>query len=238
MNSRKVVDIDCHSCPNKNCSVLKHCDDNWLSFISEHKVCSVYKKGQHIIYERTPVNGVYFVLSGKVKIYKTGQNGRELILRLAKPSDIVGHRGMTSEYYPASAVALEDTQICFLPLWDFEQVMRSNVHFTYSMMQLFIDELNQSEAHCIELSQLAVREKVAKAVLRLHSAYSTRTDNGHIRHVLSRQEIADMAATTKEQVSKHLADFQEEGLIQVVGKDLTITDMGSMQMEAGVQPAY
>ena len=79
----------------------------------EGKNTVLCKKGQNFILEGAPVQGLYFVLQGKVKVAKTGFNGKEQIVRFAKDGEIIGHRGFgAGHFYQISAVAMEDTILC------------------------------------------------------------------------------------------------------------------------------
>src|SRR5690242_7950136 len=75
-----------------------------------------FKKGVHIIEEGKPANGLFCILSGKVKVTRLGEGGKEQIIRLAGSRDVIGyHALLTGRYYKASAIALEDTVVGFVP---------------------------------------------------------------------------------------------------------------------------
>lgn len=234
----KRTNIECEKCPNKDCSLLRYCNSTWLKFISEHKACTTYKKGQQIIYERMLVDGMYFILSGKVKVYKTGINGKQQILRLSKTGDILGHRGFNRKVFPISAAALEDCKVCFIEIDDFEQILKSNPEMAYQLMAFYAEELFISEVRARNLAQLTVREKVADSLVKIRESFEVNTGNGPIGVELSRQEIADLAGTTKEQVSKHLADFKDEGIIELNGRGINLLDEERLKTTAGFLPEF
>lgn len=222
-----VPKVSCFNCPNRDCSILKHCDKHWLGFINDNKVITQYNKGQQIIFENTPFAGIYFVLSGKVKLFKTGSTGKQQIIRLLSLGDIFGHRGIATNIYPVSATATEDSNICYLSKECFEETLLGNAELTFNLMTFYARELNNSETEARNLAQLSVRERVADAILKIHKCYNGSPVN------LSRQDMADLAGTTKEQVSKYLSDFKNERIIDLNGKSISIIKMYKLAHLAG-----
>ncbi len=227
----KKISVNCRDCESKDCSVMRYCDEKWLEFLNQRKKVMSYKKGQQIIYERTTVDGIFFILSGKAKVYKTGVGGKQQIVRLAKSGDILGHRGLNKMYWPISASTLEDSYLCFIEKNDFETILKNNSTLTYQLLLFFADELVLSEEIARDLAQSSVREKMAAALLKIKNVFSPGSGKS-VGVQLSRQEIADIAGTTKEQVSKNLADFKKEKLIQLSGKDILIHDIERLKVIA------
>lgn len=221
----KPKTVNCTECTNLNCSLLVNCNQEWLKYINEKKTVLFYKKRQRIIFERGPVDGVYFLLSGKVKVYKSGNDDRQQIVRLCTDGDILGHRGINRDFYPISAMTLEDSYICMLPIEDFKFALKSNPELTYNLMLFVSEELYLAEELIKHLVQLPVREKIADALLRIKNTFNPAPSDPSLGASLTRQDIADLAGTTKEQVSRDLANFKEEGIIELDGKEIRILDL-------------
>jgi len=96
------------------------------------------------------------------------------------------------------------------------------------LLLFFVDELYYSEEIARDLSQLSVRERVAEALLKIKKAYCPSNEEKSIGVSLSRQDIADIAGTTKEQVSKNLADFKEEKIINLNNKEIVIENLNKL----------
>src|SRR5690349_16934861 len=80
----------CSECKEGSCFLLKNCSEAVLDKISYSKKCMVFLKGQRIVIEDTITNGIYFINSGKIKIYKSDHNGKQYITRFAKEREVVG----------------------------------------------------------------------------------------------------------------------------------------------------
>ncbi|MBW8049141.1 MAG: Crp/Fnr family transcriptional regulator [Cytophagales bacterium] len=224
----KIADIPkCETCLNKSCFINRYCSSKWYSEMDTNKSCLLYKKGEKIIQEGNAVMGIYFIYSGKVKVYKEGivDMFREQIIRLAKPGDIVGHRGYGEHLiYSISVVALEGANLCFIENQFFFNILRSNPDLMFHLLMFYAEELKRIEKRLRNMAQMSVREKVADALLFIAEAYGT-TDNSIINAGLTRQEIASIAGTVPEQVIRQLTNFANEGLITKIEKKIKILDL-------------
>ena len=106
-----------NGCDVSSCFLCKGCVPDWLHWWLFIKRTSTYKRGEIIFTEGQPVEGIYFLYKGKVKVHKQWGPEKELIIRFAMEGDIVGHRGFGAiTTYPVSATALEPTIICFIEM--------------------------------------------------------------------------------------------------------------------------
>src|SRR6478735_2107793 len=102
-------------CNLSDCFLCRTCIPEWKAAVALNKTTWLIKKGRVIITEGDPVQGIYFLNSGSVKVSKKWGKDKELILRFAVAGDILGYRGLGGEaLYPISAAALEDCQVCFI----------------------------------------------------------------------------------------------------------------------------
>jgi CRP/FNR family transcriptional regulator len=195
----------------------------WRPAILANRRHQVYKKGETIFKEGEPVNGMFFVDSGVVKVHKQWGD-KELIVRIAKPGDIVGHRGLGSDLiYPVSATALEPVTICYIDLAFFNATLKVNPGFMYELMMFFASELKESERRMRNLAHMPAKGRLAQAVLALKEKFGV-TEQGHIGLSLSKQDLASYAGTTYETIFRMLQELTEDGLLKVEGKEITILE--------------
>jgi len=223
-NKNFTFHVSCESCDNSNCLINKNINAFEDFDLLENKNQILCKKGQQFIIEGAPVNGLYFVLKGKVKVYRTGINGKEQIVRFAKEGEIIGHRGFgTEEYYSIGAMAIEDTILCCFSKDILQSTLHKTPSLTYDLMLFYANELNKSEAKVKALSQMTVRERVVDSLLYLYRKFGN--DKGFIEAPLSRRDYADHAGTTEEQVIRILSILKKEGLIITKGKKVIVTNL-------------
>jgi len=97
MPKKPMSGISCSTCINNKCLLKKNIGSEIVLEFSHEKTDIHCKKGQQFIMEGAPVNGLFFILKGKVKVFRTGINGREQIVRFAKDGEIIGHRGFGTQ---------------------------------------------------------------------------------------------------------------------------------------------
>jgi CRP-like cAMP-binding protein len=225
-----IKNSDCHSCRNESCIIKKHCHEAALTEFLIKKNSVLCKKGQNIIIEGAPIHGLYFVHKGKVKVYNTGINGREQILRFAKDGEMIGQRGFsTHQNYPIGAIALEETVMCHFASSVMKEMLHSIPKLTYDFMIHYAEELDRSETKVRMFAHMSVREKVIDAILYINRKFGQK--NSFLNIALSRKDIADFAGTTEEQVIRTLSALKKDGLIELVGKKLSILNLDALKKE-------
>lgn len=214
----------CSDCPNTNCFIRKHCSADWLTTLSQSKYQFIQRQGQYIFIEGNPVFGIYFIKEGKVKVTSTGSRNKEQIVRLANDGHILGHRGLGGDFYPVSAVSMEDTTLCFFENKILHEAFMANPEFTYGLMMFYSKELRKAEVRMKHLTQMNVREKTADAILFIRDAFGLNKDMQTLNVSISREEIADLAGTSVGQIIHNLSDFEKEKIIVKRGKKIQILD--------------
>jgi len=226
----KKISADCAVCSNTNCFIKKHLHLEKMQDFVMQKTNFTCKKGQQFMIEGAPMQGLYFIFSGKAKVLKTGIYGKEQIVRLTKEGDTLGFRGFgTSNRYLIAASALEDTVLCNFSNEVMQEILKTIPEFTYDMMLFYAQELNKSENNVKKIAQMNVRERVIDALLYLLKKFGQ--TNGLIKITLSRKEIADFTGTTDEQITRILSSLKKEGLIKVAGKKIGLLEVEKMQRE-------
>lgn len=236
-NKSGMVDSACSICTNQNCLIRKNIDSPNIDKLVQARKEIKCKKGQQFIMEGASVTGLFFLLSGKVKVLRTGLHGKEQIVRFATPGEIIGHRGFgTEETYPISAIALVDCTLCYFSKEILQQTLREFPSLTYDFMLFYANELNRSEIRVKSLSQMTVRERVIDSLLYINRKFGQ--TNGFSSLLLSRREYADYAGTTEEQVIRMFSILKKEGLLIIKGKRVGISNIDLLKKEISEHNFY
>lgn len=227
---KSVAVLECSACNNNNCLIKKNSLDSDInSFLKEKRMFNV-GKSKHFILEGAPVHGLFFVYEGKVKVVKTGINGREQIVRFAQQGEIIGHRGFgAGEYYQIGAVALEDTILCSFSSSILMEALKRLPKLTFDFMTFYSEELNRSETKVRKIAQMTVRERVIDSLLYINRKFGKTKEWLSVQ--LTRREIADFAGTTDEQVIRVISSLKKDGLIKTSGKKIAILDFDKLKNE-------
>lgn len=236
MNSKKNIKIPCDICPGRQHSLFRDLSKPDLDIISSHKTCIKYKKGQTLFYEGTRPLGLFCVNSGKVKVYKVSSEGKEQIMKLAKPGDFLGYRALISdEFYNSSATVIEEGAICYIPRVDFMKVLFNNFEFFKLMAGKIAHELGMMEQKLMTIAQKSVRERLATTLLMLKDNYGVDgRERDLIDIALSREDLANIIGTATETVIRLLSDFKTQNLISLQGKKIKILDVKGLIREADI----
>ena len=220
---KNQISSTCEHCTCRMDNVFNKLNPDEIRLISSHKICKHFQKGDTIFREGMRSVGLYCISYGKVKIFKTGDEGRDQIVRLAGTGDIIGYRALISdEPYFASAVALEDSAVCLVPLADFKTFVEQNQSFTKGLLQMLSHDLREAENRMLRMAQKSVRERLAATLLLLIDTYGTSGPDNTLKIELSREEMASLVGTATETVIRLISDFKTEGLIVTNGKKINI----------------
>lgn len=205
--------VECRNCVSLKCFVKQYCPVDYLDKISTCKNQNYYKKGDSIFREGNTMLGIHFIQKGGVKVVTPNLNGREQVVRLASDGDILGHRVLGNDKYYFNAIALMNTNVCFIETSVFRETCMNSPDFAYNLILFYALELRRTELRVKYHSQMNIREKVAESFVYLNEIFGTNPKTKTLNIELSRQELADTAGTTPEQVTRQLTDFENEKLI-------------------------
>jgi CRP-like cAMP-binding protein len=209
-------------CDLKSCNFCTGCLPEWLPGIAAARKTFDFKKGELLFEEGAAVTGIYFIVSGKVKVHKRWGSDKELIVRIAGDGEIVGHRGVGKKsVYPISATALEPVTACFIDLEFFYASLKVNTEYALKLLLFFAAELQDSETNMRNLAHMQVKGRIAAALLRLKEQFGSDA-SGCLNVQLSRQDLASFAGTTYETAFRILNELIAENSIGVAGKNILI----------------
>lgn len=224
----------CNECVNEGNELFRHLTADELNLLSFEKGCNYYKKGSIIYHEGSRVNGFYCVNSGIVKLYKTGHEGREHIIRFAKNGNIIGFRSVLSDDFAChTARVLEDATLCYIPSETLFELIRRNAEFSIELHKLTCRELGEANTFITDIAQKTVRERLAEVLIILYNTFGLDSNN-FLRISLTREEMANIVGTATESTIRLLSEFKEEKLLEVHGRQLKFLDVKGIKKVANL----
>ena len=214
------------------CRLQQHCLAKDLDSAARTQLGDVVKthrklkKREHLVRQEDQFESLYFIRSGCVKSYVTNPDGDELAVSFFMPGEMIGLDGLSSKHHTSSIVALEDTYICEIPYAALEDLCGEHPllqkHFNELMSRQIVQEqemtmlrgqktaANQLMAFLINLSERFERRNLSPTTFRLP---------------MTRKDIAGCLGLTIETVSRMFTTFQDQGLMEVNGRDITLTNI-------------
>jgi CRP-like cAMP-binding protein len=210
-------------------SSLKSLNKEELLRMADCKTSYTIKKGEHIFEEGEITKGVFCVKEGICKLSKLSTNGKDQIVKLVKPGELLGQRSMISDE-PAnlSAVALEDMEVCFIPKTEIMGFFNENNQFSMNVMKTICGDLKDADDHMVSMAQKNVKERLAETLLYLEDSFG-KNEDGTLHIQLSREELAGIIGTATESCIRLLSELNKSGLIDLVGKKIAIVDRNKLK---------
>jgi CRP-like cAMP-binding protein/CheY-like chemotaxis protein len=202
--------------------------DKALADFVEGRHTDKYKKRQIIFIEGNHPIRLYYIHKGKVKIYKTNNEGKELILRILNTGEFFGYIAMLEDtVYKANAEAMEDCEIAAIPRNEFEELMRTNPEVCRKFIKLLAKDVTEVEEHLLHIAYNSLRRKVADALLNIHKKYEEKSGDCSIN--ISRENLAAVAGTATESLIRTLGDFKNEHLIDIKDGKIAILNLQKLE---------
>lgn len=194
-----------------------------------------YPTGSFLFLEKEPLRGVYLLCSGKMKLTMSSRGGKTLILRLARPGEMLGlMASMSGSPYEATVEALEPCQVAFIRHDDFSRFIAKYPEVYQAMLRQLSA---QYYGTCEQMRTIALstssREKLAR--LLLHWSYEGKeTKEGtRISVPLTHEQIAECVGSTRETVTRTLGEFRTKHLVMLKGATMVIPDRAALAAISG-----
>ncbi len=214
----------------KSGSILQDLPADELELLLANTTEHLYSKGQVIFRESSFPTGIYFIKEGKVKKYKVDKEGREQIIYVANTGELIGyHALLAEERYPDSASVLENSQIIFIPKADFLAVVNDSKILARRLLKTLSHEFSVFANSLALFAQKSVRERFAMQLILLREKYKQDFVPGmDVEINMSREDLASLVGTARENVLRILKDFKEEGILQTKGRKIIIKDISKL----------
>jgi DNA-binding response OmpR family regulator len=183
----------------------------------------VYKKKQ-LIYEDgdSPIY-VYYLVKGKVRTFLYYQDGRELSTNIHTDGQFFGYESiLLNEGYTESASALEDTEVALIPKEKFFELMFNKPVIATKFIKLLSGNVKEKEEQMLGFAYDSVRKRVANTLVHVASKTIESPNQNEVVIRISRDDLAALAGTANETISRMLADFKDEKLIIKEGNAIRI----------------
>lgn len=218
----------CEQCIVRQFNSLSKLSKDELIRISGCKTSKVIKKGESLFDEGDYINGIFCIKDGACKVSKMSENGKIQIINIVKKGDLVGERSLISdEVSNLNAVALNDMEVCFIPKEEILKDLEKNPNFTLDILKSMAKTLKTSDNLVVDMAQKSVKQRLAEALLNLSEKFGT-NDSGAIDVHLSREDIASIIGTATESAIRLLSDLKKKNIINLVGKDIMITNKNEL----------
>lgn len=203
--------------------------DEPLQRLATIAVLKDVKRGQEIFQAGQRANGFYAVVRGTVKVYRSSPSGKEQILHVLGPGEPFGEVPMfQGATFPAGALTLEDTRVVYIPRDGLKRAMEADPELAMNILGLLSARLRKFVNQVAELSLKEVPARLAAYLLLLRASQHDDT----LRLDLPKGQIAAYLGTIQETLSRALKKLQDDGMIALKGREVTILDEEALRLTA------
>ena len=195
--------------------------------LATRSVRKLFSTGELLFSEGEPCNGLHIIARGKVRLFKTSVNGREQVLSVNVSGESVAEIPVfDGGPYPASAVALEETEIVFISRRDFNAYCLEHPEVPLKVLTVVGARLRNLVGIIEELSFTTIRQRLISTLLKLAQSEGRKTTRGiEFQLPASHQELANQLGTVRELISRNLMRLHAEGLLDVDARQIVVKDV-------------
>jgi CRP-like cAMP-binding protein len=213
---------------------FKSLTEEELKSLNFEKTCINYKKGSVVYKEGSRLTGFYCIIRGIVKVYKTGIDGKEQIIRFARKGDIIAYRSLLSqESACTTSKIIEDAILCHIPYKTLLNLIEKNSSFSLAMLRIVCAELKEANEYITDIAQKTVRERLAEVLLLLKENFDLDADQT-LQISLTREELANTVGTATESIIRLLSEFKQDKLIDLQGRKIKIVNLPGLTKVANI----
>ncbi|MBI5594622.1 MAG: Crp/Fnr family transcriptional regulator [Elusimicrobia bacterium] len=231
MNSKATLNRpkqvpSCASCAKQGRGPFCGLPSDSLTGLDRAKSFGTYPRGQILFQAGSKATGVHCLNAGLVKLTRVGLGGKEQILRLAGPGDLLGHRAVLGERpHDHDAEAMTDVEVCYLPADVISPLVSSAPPLLRSLVKKLVEETSEVEGRLVERAQQRAEERLASFLLRLCGPGD---GTARVELPLSRQELADYLGAAPETIIRALAHLAKRKLIRLDGRFVEVPDRSKL----------
>jgi CRP-like cAMP-binding protein len=234
MKQQEILVPLCDSCSLETGSIFKYLTPDEVDALNFEKDFRHYKRGDILYQEGNRISGFFCIHRGIIKVFKTGFDGKEQIIRFAKKGDIIAYRSVLSnELACTSAKVIEDCQVCFIPSEILISFIKTNPSYAIELLKLACHELGEANSFITDIAQKTVRERLAEVLLFLVNDFGLDNDS-YLNISLTREELANIVGTATESVIRLLSEFKSDKLVELNGRKIKILNTKGLEKISNV----
>ena len=206
----------------RNVPLLSVLSEDELALLSRVVARKSYARGSMILGAGDPTDSLYILISGRIKVFMSDLDGKEVILSILGPNEFFGEMGLIDNSpRSANVVALEPCELICISEPDFKRCLADNFDMAMTVMRGLVKRLREADNQIGSLALMDVFGRVARLLLETAEVID---GEKVVTKKLSKQDIARMIGASREMVSRVMKHLQEAGYIEVRADTIVIRE--------------
>jgi CRP-like cAMP-binding protein/CheY-like chemotaxis protein len=200
-----------------------------LPVLLDHRTTKKIRKNDLLFSEGDCPFYLYFIASGKIKTFKSNEWGKEYIMDIYKEGEFFGYGVLIEDSnHKETAIAIENSEVMQIPKQEFLDLLHSNNEVAMKFMKLISSNASKAADKLLKLAYDSARKRVAEAIIFVSKKYEIEGKN-ELTFTILRENISALCGISPESVSRTLADFKEENLIEARSGSIKIIDLKKLE---------
>lgn len=214
----------------RNTPLLANLSQPEVQSLSSRASRKLFSAGELIFSEGEPCSGLFIIARGKVRIFKTSMSGREQVLAMNGPGESIAELPVfDGGAFPASGIAVEDTEMAFISRRDFNAFCIEHPEVALKVLSVVGERLRRLVGIIEELSFTTIRHRLISVLVKLAQSEGKTTPHGiEFQLPATHQELANQLGTVRELISRNLMRLQAEGLLEVDARQIVVKDVKAL----------
>lgn len=232
--SRASQHIHCNRCAVKQLCIARNLPEEDVEQVNQMiGKLKIVSKGEHIFHASDPLEHLCAIYQGSCKDYKLDENGNEKIGNFYLTGDIVGLESLPQRKHLFSLVALEDTQLCLIPVTELLQLMQQNATLLQRVINITSYKMQNDQLVCMTTN---AHHRIADFILNiLYRLYERFGKQNEIRLPMSQLDISNYLGMAHETVNRVLRKLDHDKIINIQNKVIRIIDVDRLKALATSQ---
>lgn len=216
----------------------RNCAGNWKNFqsltenemqlVNDNRYEASFKSGEIMVKQGLPASHALFIASGLAKVYIEGERGRNYMLGIAQPGELIMSPGAyINSRHTYTVAAITQARACFVSITILKQIVKLNGNFAEGMLYDFSSKFNSTHLRMVSQAQKRMSGRLAEILLYFSDEVFHKDE---YEMLLSRQELGEMATMAKECVVRILKEFEDSGIIWSNSSKIKILDREKLLM--------
>jgi CRP-like cAMP-binding protein len=204
---------DCRNCGIRDMVLFADLNEEDFKLIHAPIDDLIYTPGDALFHAQSPARGVFTVRQGFVKLVRVTADGRERVVRVLQPGDVVGLEALATSHYDTDAVALSEVSVCRIPLEVMQQLGTHSPRLHKRLMQKWQNALKQADDWLADINFGTAQQRVRNFVRKMHEV----TQDGTVT-LFARDDMGAMMDLQLETVSREVAALVRNGVLAPLDK--------------------
>ena len=223
----------CNYCTIRKTTILADLKEVDLNRIERLITEQTFPKKHVIFWEEDPVDNIYLIKRGNVKLYKTQSDGRSQILKIDGTGGLLGFDSLFGNNYLVTAETISESVLCQIKAADFRKLLEKEPEINFRLLKALSKELERNENLLFSIGTRTARERLSYFLFNLYNSQCDCEENPKkINLLISRQEISEHLGMKQETVIRNLSKLKDEKLIDIKGKEIIILNPESLEETA------